>query len=119
MNRMFENVGATSRSPKGLHGLYRDNVTFFFLPYIRQLGLLSWYSDGLQTVRSSEEAEDFSLLHSVQTAYVVQRNSYPVGNAGSFPEGVKRPKRESDLPPSPSVNAKTDEATPPLPHTSS
>jgi hypothetical protein len=27
---MSENVGAsTSRNPKGLHGLYRDNFTFF------------------------------------------------------------------------------------------
>jgi hypothetical protein len=26
MSKMFENVGAsTSRNPKGLHGLYRDN----------------------------------------------------------------------------------------------
>jgi hypothetical protein len=32
MCRMSENVGAsTSRNPKGLHGLYRDNFTF--LPY--------------------------------------------------------------------------------------
>jgi hypothetical protein len=31
MSRMYENVGAsTSRNPKGLHGLYRDNFT---LPY--------------------------------------------------------------------------------------
>jgi hypothetical protein len=31
MSRMSENVGAsTSRNPKGLHGLYRDNFT---LPY--------------------------------------------------------------------------------------
>jgi hypothetical protein len=30
MNRISENVGAsTSRNPKGLHGLYMDNVTFF------------------------------------------------------------------------------------------
>jgi hypothetical protein len=30
---MSENVGAsTSRNPKGLHGLYRDNFTF--LPYL-------------------------------------------------------------------------------------
>jgi hypothetical protein len=30
MSRMSENVGAsTSRNPKGLHGLYRDNFTFF------------------------------------------------------------------------------------------
>jgi hypothetical protein len=28
MSRMSENVGAsTSRNPKGLHGLYRDNIT--------------------------------------------------------------------------------------------
>jgi hypothetical protein len=28
MSRMSENVGAsTSRNPKGLHGLYRDNFT--------------------------------------------------------------------------------------------
>jgi hypothetical protein len=27
---MSENVGAlTSRNPKGLHGLYRDNFTFY------------------------------------------------------------------------------------------
>jgi hypothetical protein len=32
MSRMSENVGAsTSRNPKGLHGLYRDNFT---LPYM-------------------------------------------------------------------------------------
>jgi hypothetical protein len=30
MSRMSENVGAsTSRNPKGLHGLYRENFTFF------------------------------------------------------------------------------------------
>jgi hypothetical protein len=29
MSRICENVGAsTSRNPKGLHGLYRDNFTF-------------------------------------------------------------------------------------------
>jgi hypothetical protein len=29
---MSENVGAsTSRNPKGLHGLYRDNFTFTFI----------------------------------------------------------------------------------------
>jgi hypothetical protein len=29
MSRMSENVGAsTSRNPKGLHGLYGDNITF-------------------------------------------------------------------------------------------
>jgi hypothetical protein len=32
MSRMSENVGAlTSRNPKGLHGLYRDNFTFTLL----------------------------------------------------------------------------------------
>jgi hypothetical protein len=32
MNRMSENVGAsTSRNPEVLHGLYRDNFTFFTL----------------------------------------------------------------------------------------
>jgi hypothetical protein len=32
MSRMSENVGAsTSRSPKGLHGLYRGNFTFTVL----------------------------------------------------------------------------------------
>jgi hypothetical protein len=31
ISRMSENVGAsTSRNPKGLHGLYRDNVTFLY-----------------------------------------------------------------------------------------
>jgi hypothetical protein len=31
MSQMSENVGAsTSRNPKGLHGLYRDNVIFSF-----------------------------------------------------------------------------------------
>jgi hypothetical protein len=35
---MSENAGAsTSRSPKGLHGLYRDSFTF--LPYITELTL--------------------------------------------------------------------------------
>jgi hypothetical protein len=30
MSRMSENVGAsTSRNPKGLHGLYGDNFTFY------------------------------------------------------------------------------------------
>jgi hypothetical protein len=30
VNRMSENVGAsTSDNPKGLHGLYRDNFTFY------------------------------------------------------------------------------------------
>jgi hypothetical protein len=32
VSRMSENVGAsTSRNPKGLHGLYRDNFTFYTL----------------------------------------------------------------------------------------
>jgi hypothetical protein len=32
---MSENVGAsTSRNPKGLHGLYRDNFTLLFTSYI-------------------------------------------------------------------------------------
>jgi hypothetical protein len=32
MSQMSEIVGAsTSRNPKGLHGLYRDNFTFFLL----------------------------------------------------------------------------------------
>jgi hypothetical protein len=31
VSRMPENVGAsTSRNPKGLHGLYRDNFTYYF-----------------------------------------------------------------------------------------
>jgi hypothetical protein len=30
VSRMSENVGAsTSHNPKGLHGLYRDNFTFY------------------------------------------------------------------------------------------
>jgi hypothetical protein len=41
---MSENVGAsTSRNPKGLHGLYRDNFTFtFYLPglELRPLGVV-------------------------------------------------------------------------------
>jgi hypothetical protein len=32
VGRMSENVGAsTSRNPKGLHGLYGDNFTYFYL----------------------------------------------------------------------------------------
>jgi hypothetical protein len=32
VSRMSENVGAsTSRNPKGLHGLYRDNFTYITL----------------------------------------------------------------------------------------
>jgi hypothetical protein len=32
VSRMFENVGAsTSRNPKGLQGLYRNNFTFTFI----------------------------------------------------------------------------------------
>jgi hypothetical protein len=32
LSRMSENVGAsTSRQPKGLHGLYRDNFTFYLI----------------------------------------------------------------------------------------
>jgi hypothetical protein len=39
VSRMSENVGAsTSRNPKGLHGLYRDNFTkrVFYLPSTQQ-----------------------------------------------------------------------------------
>jgi hypothetical protein len=37
MNRLSENVGAsTSRNPKGLHGLYRDNFAFCTLDHIQQ-----------------------------------------------------------------------------------
>jgi hypothetical protein len=36
---MSENVGAsTSRNPKGLHGMYRDNFTLLYVNY--NLGLL-------------------------------------------------------------------------------
>jgi hypothetical protein len=35
MSRMSENVGvSSSRNPKGLHGLYRENFTFTILPYL-------------------------------------------------------------------------------------
>jgi hypothetical protein len=35
MSRISENVGApTSRNPKGLHGLYRDNFTFTLLRFL-------------------------------------------------------------------------------------
>jgi hypothetical protein len=35
MSRMSENVGAsTSRNPKGLHGLYRENFTLLSAPLL-------------------------------------------------------------------------------------
>jgi hypothetical protein len=38
---MSENVGAsTSRNPKGLHGLYRDNFTFYLI-------MIFWHVDPL------------------------------------------------------------------------
>jgi hypothetical protein len=35
MSRMSENVGAsTSRNPKGLHSLYRDNFIFYVFSFV-------------------------------------------------------------------------------------
>jgi hypothetical protein len=48
MSRMSENVGAsTSRNPKGLHGLYRDNFTFFYFIYIYTFYMLLKWLDWL------------------------------------------------------------------------
>jgi hypothetical protein len=81
MSRMSENVGAsTSRNPKGLHGLYRDNFTFLFYVQVMQVifslritriqsGTVCWYITNRKgrchqteeewEVRSSEQ--DFSI----------------------------------------------------------
>jgi hypothetical protein len=53
---MSENVGAsTSRNPKGLHGLYRENFTFIFTA--RRTG-------GVQ--RSTEEYKEYKQYERVQ-----------------------------------------------------
>jgi hypothetical protein len=46
-------------------------------------------------------------------------STYPMGIGVSLPWGVKRPRREADHSPPFSVEFKSGEATPPLPHTSS
>jgi hypothetical protein len=43
----------------------------------------------------SRYVQEFSLLHVVQTGSGVHPTSYPMGTAGSFPEG-KRPGLEAD-----------------------
>jgi hypothetical protein len=44
MSRMSQNVGAsTSRNPKGLHSLYRDNFAFTFLHYIAGHGSMLYH----------------------------------------------------------------------------
>jgi hypothetical protein len=46
MSRMSENVKAwTSRNPKGLQGLYRNNFTFFFLLYLNQATKLAYLAE--------------------------------------------------------------------------
>jgi hypothetical protein len=46
VRRMSENVGAsTSRNPKGLHGLYRDNFTFIIIIIIIILSLMQMKVD--------------------------------------------------------------------------
>jgi hypothetical protein len=42
MSRISENVGAsTTRNPKGLHGLYRDNFTYFTIMSASQGNVLA------------------------------------------------------------------------------
>jgi hypothetical protein len=55
VSRMSGNVGAsTSRNPKGLHGLYRDNLTFFVY-YCKTL-------DSLHPLSNSERYFDADII---------------------------------------------------------
>jgi hypothetical protein len=82
MSRMSENVGAsTSRNPKGLQGLYRENFTFTFT----SVSIATGY--GLEGPVRFSAVQYLSLLHSDQIDYVAHPASYSMGTEGSFPGG--------------------------------
>jgi hypothetical protein len=65
MSRISENVGAsTSHSPKGLHGLYRENVKVFsikWFPAMRLSNPMKWVLNSVvQTLQCKEDTALFS-----------------------------------------------------------
>jgi hypothetical protein len=59
---MSENVGAsTSRNPKGLHGLYREDFTLFYFLYIRKVESHVQITDRCAPWKISSGAENLVL----------------------------------------------------------
>jgi hypothetical protein len=63
----------------------------------------------------SQQGQNFSLLHNVQTGSGARPASYPMDTGGDFPGRVKRPGREADHWPPSSSEVKNGGAIPPSP----
>jgi hypothetical protein len=91
----------------------------FYLEYL--FPNLSRYSNGLEARRpgfKSQQGQDFSLLHSIQTGSGDHIASYARGTRASFP-GVKLQGREGDHSPPFSAEVNNGGDIPPLPNMSS